>query len=69
MLCRPASQEETDVPTVESEINAADSYLQRAHQPNRPWTAAEFLAAAQVQALLALARAVDKLADRDVVDA
>jgi len=51
--------------SVEFEIGAADKYLDKAKPAagDQPWTVDQFLAAAQVQALLALARAVDGLAD------
>ena len=51
--------------SVEFEIGDADKYLDKAKQAtgDQPWTVDQFLAAAQVQALLALARAVDGLAD------
>jgi len=51
---------------METKINAAEGELFTARQllsRNETWTVDQYIAAAHVQALLALARAVEQLAD------
>jgi len=54
-----AKDMETKISAAEGELFAARQLLSR----NETWTIDQYIAAAHVQAVLALARAVDKLTD------